>query len=107
MGQLFLKYPDLEDQLATIERAYRPPSFEDRLRTGWTAETGKVKGMEALRRARRTHPGVEEYSELVTLLMSQAAEDPEQRSRRVALTTRVDQEEIRRLMALESQRDGW
>jgi hypothetical protein len=104
MGQLFLKYPDLEDQLAVIEKAYRPPSYEERIRTGWTTEIGKTKGMEALRAARGAHRGVAEYSELVTLLMSQAADGPRDKVQGTTQSTdRAEQDEIRRLMALEGQ----
>jgi hypothetical protein len=101
VAQLFIKYPDLEDQLAAIEKAARP-SLEDRVRTGWNPEMGKQKGIEALRSAKDTHPGVEEFAELVTHLLSSDDEGGAAAESRWRASGE-DEAEIRRLMALEDQ----
>lgn len=102
VAQLFIKYPDLEEELAAVEQASRP-SVDDKLRAGWNSEVGKQNGIEALRIAKATHPGVEEFSELVTHLLSSCDEGEVSGSWPTLTASRADQEDIRRLMSLEGQ----
>ena len=100
---LFAKYPELDEQLALLDRAYRPPPFEERLRTGWTTEFGRERGIRALREARARHECVQEYSDLVLLILAEQAERQELAQALSTTVSTAERMEIRRLMALDGQ----